>query len=101
MSNYEFLGGDTIKVIGRFKDYDDNLVDPTSLQLKIYNSQFKLVDSVTEDAIVRDSLGVFHTKYQLANINSPLDLIFEWYGIIQDKPSLERTWVSIKFVQGR
>lgn len=98
MNRYEFLGGDTIKITGKFKDYDETLVDPTDLQLKVYNGKFNLVDTVSGANIIKDYVGVFHTEYKLPDVSQPWELIFEWYGLVQGKPSLERIRVLVKFV---
>lgn len=98
MNRYEFLGGDTVKITGKFKGYDEMLVDPTNLQLKIYNNKFNLVDTVSGADIIKTETGVFHTEYILPSVSSPLELIFEWYGTVQEKPSLERIRILVKFV---
>lgn len=98
MNQYEFLGGDTIKITGKFKDYNETLVDPTEVTLKVYNTSFDLVDTIEEADITRSSEGIYYVDYILTDVTRSLELIFEWYGVINSKPSLDRIKVLVKFV---
>lgn len=98
MNIYEFLGGDTLKIIGRFRSFDEVLVDPTNIKIKIYNSRFELIDTVEGPSIIKESVGVYYTEYVLPDTTRDVDLIFEWYGIINAKPSIDRVRVLVKFV---
>lgn len=97
-----FKLGTSIELIATFKDFDDNLVDPTTVTARIRNEDFEVVATLTP---VRESLGVYkayHTfeiddySTEILNITEQyLEFTYEWEGTVAGLKSLERKKIYI------
>lgn len=98
MNTFEFLGGDTIKIIGRFRDFNNTLTDPVEPKLKIYDSKYNIIHTILAEDIQKESEGVYSTIYTLPEVTRTIGLILEWFGLVNEKPSLERVRISVSFI---
>lgn len=68
MSLPEYDVGDSRRIIATFTDIDGNLADPTTITFEIKQPDETTTQYVyvTDPEVVRDSLGVFHVDWPLA-----------------------------------
>lgn len=95
MSVYET--GNTVTLQGSFYHQDtDILMDPDEVKLKVYNSDYKQIDEVLLGASNKISTGVYEYKYTFEQKGI---FYYEFYGLINGLPSLNRKKIEIKFIE--
>jgi hypothetical protein len=89
------INGDTVRLTATFKNFADTLVDPTSITVKFYDqSKTQIGTTITE--VVKDDVGVYHYDYTIPD--GYKKIYYEWTGMIDDKPSVERDIIQVTFV---
>jgi len=89
------LKGDTVRLKVNFKDFTGKAVNPVDVKLTIYNeSQLQIEQFLLDDAH-KESVGVFFYDYVPATELN--EFIFEFAGMVNNKPILSRDSVKIKF----
>lgn len=87
------IANDTVRLKVIFKSLDIGYpVNPDSVQLKIYNLDNQLIETITE-GIVNGSQGIFYHDY----VAEDSDFIFEFSGIYNNKPITARKKTEVKF----
>lgn len=95
MSSPYYQKGNTVKLEVEFYDWDDNLVDPERVQLKILDAQYNVIKTITPEQIGRIDVG----KYQYYYITDTEGVLYyEWLGYIDNRPSLKRRSIVVKKV---
>ena len=89
------LKGDTIRLKVNFKDFTGKAVMPVDVKLTIYNTDQTQIEQFLLDDTNNEKLGVFFYDYVPANELS--EFIFEFIGMVNNKPILSRDMVKIKF----
>jgi len=89
--------GDTVRLIVNFVDFDGNMIDPTDIELKIYDSNEQLKETITIDDTCKQSTGVYQYDYPTPD-DTQGDLIFEFRGMFSGKPILSRGRIKGEFV---
>ena len=91
------ISGDTVRLTAIFKDFSDSLVDPELIMVKFYDAQkVQLGEPIFGEEIVKDAPGVYHYDYIVPDGHRKI--YYEWLGMINDKPSVERDIMQITFV---
>ena len=95
MSKSYYQVGNTIKLKGRFGDFEDEtrLVSPDQVNLKIYNSNWNQIENV--EVHDQDSEGYYTHYYVFDEVGT---YYYEWVGLFNGQPSLEREKILIKKV---
>lgn len=89
--------GDTVRLTATFKNFADALTDPTEITVKFYDqSKVQIGSTVTLDASNKDSTGVYHYDYIVPS--GYKKIYYEFCGIIDDYPSVERDIIQVTFV---
>lgn len=87
--------GETIKLIGKFHDFDGTLVDPETVKLILYNERQKQIQEILLNSANKESIGVYSYLYIV-----PFDMeyiYFAFEGDINGTPSLGRDLIEIIF----
>ena len=88
--------GEAIKLRVHFKDFDGQLVDPTNITLKIFNSnkeQQGETIAITETNKI--SIGIYEYNYTLPNTDG--ELILEFAGNNSGSPIVIRKTINVTF----
>ena len=99
--------GDTVRLRAEFKDFDEELFDPSDIKLKIYDRNQEDIDGPftynTEDPvnseIQKESTGVYTYEYTLPIKEAIYPLYFEYSGKIRNKPILRRGKIEATFAE--
>lgn len=89
--------GDTIRLIVHFRAFDDTLIDPTNIELKIYDENEQLIETIPIDDSNKESVGIYFYDYTTPE-DIKGDIIFEFRGIYNNKPILSRGRIKTKFI---
>ncbi len=91
------LSGSTIRIQVTFKDFNDNLIDPSSTKLVIYDKTGKEISDYSP--LVKDSLGIYHFDYTTPiTIKKDTQYYCEASGIIDDNTVLCRDTFTTQFI---
>ena len=87
------LIGDTIRLKGEFKDFDENYADPDDVKLVIYDGQKRQIEESTP---LNPEVGKYYYDYTVPS-GSTSTMYFEFIGTIGGMPvvgrkSFERKW---------
>lgn len=84
--------GNTVKLRGRFGDFEEDITTyPDEVILKIYDSNWKMIEEYR--GITADSDG-FYSQYHV--FDEVGTYYYEWLGMFNGMPSLERKKILIK-----
>lgn len=94
MNNPYYQEGNTIKLKARFGDFEEEILAyPDEVHLKIYNSEWDII----KDYLVTDQEdGGFYIQYHV--FDEVGTFYYEWLGLFNGMPSLERKKIVIKKV---
>lgn len=87
--------GNTVRLTAVFKDWANQVVDPTLVKLKVYNSGWALMHDYSlgiEDKLVT---GEYYFDYTIPYSYRTKVLYIEWYGEIQGTPSIKRITLNV------
>lgn len=85
------IANDTVRLVVEFKDFKGNTIFPNDVKLKIYDTQHKLIETITEGIIKQNN------QYYYDYTATDSDFIFEFSGFYNDKIVLSRQLVKVKF----
>jgi hypothetical protein len=88
--------GDSVKLRGTFYNYADQLADPETgtVVVRVYTEIGRHM--ILEDTPTKDSIGVYSYPYTIPNITG--NLVYEFYGILEGEPAVDRTLLEIEWV---
>ncbi|MEC1720608.1 hypothetical protein [Schinkia azotoformans] len=89
------LQGDTVRLKVNFKDFNGQSVNPTNVKLTIYDTNKTQIEQFILDDTYKLDVGVFFYDYVPANELN--EFIFEFVGMVNNKPILSRDSVTIHF----
>jgi hypothetical protein len=87
--------GTTIRFEAEFFDFDGEPVDPDQVALKIYDHKYNEITS--EVGIPNGGVGKYYYDYETERKEARL--YYEWYAMIDGKPSLRRGEFMTRFVR--
>lgn len=85
----------SVKLRAEFKTYSGSLADPTNVELRIYDHNRKLLETIpltTENWV---SVGVYEYEYTLPDYPS---IYYEFTGILEGSRTVGRGEIKIKWV---
>lgn len=89
--------GDTVRLTAVFRDFNDDLVDPTTVVVQMYdNDKVALGVPVTLDSSHRLSAGTYFYDYTIPT--GYKKLYYEFKGTSQDLPSVARGEIQITWL---
>lgn len=88
-----YLRGTAVRLEGYFYDWDDKAVIPSLITLKIYNSIWAQIESISVSPENRAADGAFYYDYVFDDAGT---FYYEWVGEIDGTPSLDRHKIIIK-----
>ncbi len=86
--------GNTIRFECTFFDFDGNKVNPPIVKIKVYDARYNVI--FDGSGINKDAIGEFFYDYKTEEKEQRL--YYEWYGEIDDKPTLKRGQFMTKFI---
>jgi hypothetical protein len=86
--------GDTIKLRATFKDWNGQLADPDSVEVAVYDSRDRPIESATLSADSKESTGVYNYIYTPL---SPGIYTVEFKGNLGGYPSVQRIRLDVVF----
>ena len=90
------LSGSTIRIQAIFKDFNDNLVDPSSIKIVIYDKDYIIID--TFNSMNKASTGVYYYNYKTKDSKKERQYFCEITGIIDGTPVVLRDSFSTRFM---
>jgi hypothetical protein len=92
----KYLSGNTIKLKAVFTDSDTKeKVDPDIAELRIYDKNYVLIDKIVLDNSYRTDVGTYKIQYVFKNYGFHY---YEFYGKINQYPTLTRNKVEVRFI---
>lgn len=88
--------GDTVRLYGEFRDWESNLVDVDSLEVKIYDKEELLLDTINT-GIINYEVGKYYVPYTIPNENGGY-LTYKFSGNINGEQIMRGGKIPIKFV---
>jgi len=92
MNVYQY--GDTIRLECTFYDFSGEKVDPEYVNIIIYDSRYN--ELFKGEGLSKGSVGEYF--YDYTTEKKEQRLYYEWYGMIDGKPSLKRGEFMTKFI---
>jgi hypothetical protein len=92
----KYKSGNTVRLIGEFYDFEGNLIDPQIVKVAIYDYKHNLIQEVVVGQSSKLSKGIYYFDYVTKNGNNKI--IYEWYGEIDGRPSLDRNMFVTDFM---
>ena len=89
------LKGDTVRLKVNFKDFNGQSVNPSDVKLTIYDINKIQIEQFVLDDTYKLDVGVFFYDYVPAGELN--EFIFEFVGMVNNKPILSRDSVKIHF----
>lgn len=90
------LRGDTVRLKVHFKTFEGVSIEPSDIELAIYDSKQKKVETIKSNYLQNEGTGKYYYDYEVSD--DILDyFIFEFGGIHRSKPILSRGKVNIYF----
>lgn len=87
--------GDTSRLYTSFYNYADALADPDTVTVVIYSHEGQV--ELKTGAATRESTGVYYYDYIIpAGVPSPL--VYEFGGMLDGKPTVNREYLEIAWV---
>jgi hypothetical protein len=80
-----YQAGNTVRLECIFYDFNNQLIDPNNIKLKIYNNKYELIN---EFNVNKKDLGKYY--YDYTTLSEPDYFYYEWYGEIDSLPSIKR-----------
>ncbi len=95
-----YLQGNTMRITAEFRDFANVLANPTTLDFTVYTNSFTLVSTESLNLVdTKVSEGVYQHDYVMDALDYNKVYIIEMKGVINDKPSLNRKAITVKFVE--
>ena len=97
MHTKTFQVGNTIRLMCRFKDFNEELIDPALVKLKFYDYRYQMIHDVILGPANKLEAGVYFYDYQIPD--GPKErLHYEWYAEDQGTIALKRDSFMISFL---
>lgn len=87
--------GTTVRFESQFFDFDGTPIDPDTVQVKIYDEKYRLLETVPATPYTGETGKYFH---DYVTPSKEQRLIYEWYALIDGKPSLKRDDFMTRFL---
>lgn len=93
------LSGSTIRIEVVFKDFNNELVDPSNIKLVIYDKDYKQVGTDITD-LIKKSAGTWYYDYETPLIKKDKLYYCEISGDVGTKTIVVRSSFTTRFVLG-
>lgn len=93
-----YLCGNTIRIQATFKDFNKQLVDPQITKFIIYDCKYNKLNEYVLSNTNRLSQGIYYYDYITCSTENGKKIIYEFYGEIGGKPSINRGDFTVKFI---
>lgn len=92
MNRAYYQEGNTVKLMGRFGDFEEDITTyPDEVVLKIYDSSWEVIEEYRKLQADQDG---FYTQFHV--FDEVGEYYYEWLGLFNGMPSLERKKIIIK-----
>lgn len=88
--------GDTVRLYSEFKDWDENNVNVSNLEVKIYDKEETLLETIST-GIVNYETGKYYVPYEIPDENGGY-IIYEFSGTINSEKVSRRSKIPVEFV---
>jgi hypothetical protein len=90
--------GNTVRFFCEFKDFADQLADPSVINFKVYNQKYEQIHDASVGTDTKASQGNYFYDYTIPKGYLNQKLIYEWYGEVSGSPSLNRDSFKVVFM---
>lgn len=91
------LTGDTVRLSVKFLDSDGKSVEPTNVSLNIYNELDIAIDTIPLTEANKTGVGEYLYDFTVPYVSGDY-IVYEFFGIHNEKPILARERINIRFV---
>lgn len=92
----KYQSGSTVRLQCEFYDFEGKYIDPELTKITIYDSNRRVIYSQTLTSEDKKSVGKYYVDY--VTDKREQRLYYEWYGVVNGKPSLERGIIATTFI---
>ncbi|WP_449355585.1 hypothetical protein ACUL41_06995 [Virgibacillus natechei] len=92
------LQGDTVRLKVHFKTFEGVSIEPSNIELVIYDNKQEEVETLLVDALTNEGTGQYYCDYEISDDIFEF-FIFEYGGLHNDKSILSRGKVDIQFTK--
>lgn len=92
----KYQAGTTVRIECTFFDFNGEKVDPEFIKLIIYNYKYEIINTINININNKISTGQYY--YDYITSKEQQQLCYEWYGEINDLPSLKRGQFTTSFI---
>lgn len=96
-----FLAGDTVRCKASFSDWDGIAADPDIVKWIIYDSDYTKIEEHTLSAANKLSAGVYAYDYTIPTSAIGKRFVYEFYGELGGKPSIDRDDFQVRFIKDK
>lgn len=90
------IQGDTVRLCVHFRTFKGVSIQPKTISLVIYDNAQEVLQEFTEDELEQEGTGQYYFDYEIPDDVQNF-FIYEYRGIHNDKPILNRGKVKVKF----
>lgn len=91
-----YLTGNTVRLIGTFKDNSGNLKDPNLIKVIFYNYRYEKIDEYSVG--IDNKLGTGEYFFDYKTPSQEMKIYYEFYGEIAGNPAIQRSSFQTKFI---
>ncbi|WP_010651181.1 hypothetical protein [Oceanobacillus massiliensis] len=88
--------GDTVRLKVNFQAFDNQAVNPVNVTLTIYDTTETQIEQFILDDTNKEDVGVYF--YDYVTPNDKQEVVFEFRGVYNNKPTVVRDSLQIKFI---
>lgn len=94
-----YKAGNTVRFTAEFRDFANNLSDPTLIIFRVYDQAYNKVGDYPVDlSSMKSSTGVYFYDYTIPSSGyTNQKLYYEFYGEVSGSPSLNRSSFKVVF----
>ncbi len=95
MSN-RFQSGNTIRLSCVFRDFDNQITDPTLVRIIFYDYKYKIIEETSLSQQNKNLDGSYFYDYIIPEGHQKI--FYEWYGEINGTPTIKREFFIVDFI---
>lgn len=98
MAIFRGVADSTVKIVGEFYNYEEQLIEPQNIKLIIYNEKWEKQEEFIMGLSNKIKDGSYFLEYLLPS--RPQKLYYEWNAIIDGSTSISRDTIIVSKMGG-